>query len=385
MKKFLLVIFSFFLFCGNLFAFEWGGLFKNESKMELMLDSENENKQSSTFSQNNGLFLWLSTPISQDENWIFKTEISYNFKYNSVSDTKIQNILDCGLLKVSGLIPLKTGLIDIAFGRFSVSDKTGSIFSTTSDGVSCNVHLPRFNLGVYTGYTGFTNLLTGNGFNGFVADSNVQLYILQAGSIPVICNFELPSLFANQSLSVQALLDFDCTKTKSIGNKIYGTLALEGPIISKLFYSFQTTFGTEAFGNVMNSTSLKVMCYPLQFFNFNVGVQYASGDELVFAPFKTVTANAINPIIDAQYTDGVFPTVALIFFSGPFYSKFEITGALNLFDGFDSADLFFKGVYGRLSASLNIYSDLQIGLDMNAFVNMNQADFSAAIKASFVF
>lgn len=385
MKKFLLVIFSFFLFCGNLFAFEWGGLFKNESKMELMLDSENENKQSSTFSQNNGLFLWLSTPISQDGNWIFKTEISYNFKYNSVSDTKIQNIIDCGLLKVSGLIPLKTGLIDIAFGRFSVSDKTGSIFSTTSDGVSCNVHLSRFNLGVYTGYTGFTNLLTGNGFNGFVADSNVQLYILQAGSIPVICNFELPSLFANQSLSVQALLDFDCTKTKSIGNKMYGTLALEGPIISKLFYSFQTTFGTEAFGNVMNSTSLKVMCYPLQFFNFNVGVQYASGDELVFAPFKTVTANAINPIIDTQYTDGVFPTVALIFFSGPFYSKFEITGALNLFDGFDSADLFFKGVYGRLSASLNIYSDLQIGLDMNAFVNMNQADFSAAIKASFVF
>ncbi len=385
MKKFLLVIFSFFLFCGNLFAFEWGGLFKNESKMELMLDSENENKQSSTFSQNNGLFLWLSTPISQDGNWIFKTEISYNFKYNSVSDTKIQNIIDCGLLKVSGLIPLKTGLIDIAFGRFSVSDKTGSIFSTTSDGVSCNVHLSRFNLGVYTGYTGFTNLLTGNGFNGFIADSNVQLYILQAGSIPVICNFELPSLFANQSLSVQALLDFDCTKTKSIGNKMYGTLALEGPIISKLFYSFQTTFGTEAFGNVMNSTSLKVMCYPLQFFNFNVGVQYASGDELVFAPFKTVTANAINPIIDTQYTDGVFPTVALIFFSGPFYSKFEITGALNLFDGFDSADLFFKGVYGRLSASLNIYSDLQIGLDMNAFVNMNQADFSAAIKASFVF
>lgn len=385
MKKFLLVIFSFFLFCGNLFAFEWGGLFKNESKMELMLDSENENKQSSTFSQNNGLFLWLSTPISQDGNWIFKTEISYNFKYNSVSDAKIQNIIDCGLLKVSGLIPLKAGLIDIAFGRFSVSDKTGSIFSTTSDGVSCNVHLSRFNLGVYTGYTGFTNLLTGNGFNGFVADSNVQLYILQAGSIPVICNFELPSLFANQSLSVQALLDFDCTKTKSIGNKMYGTLALEGPIISKLFYSFQTTFGTEAFGNVMNSTSLKVMCYPLQFFNFNVGVQYASGDELVFAPFKTVTANAINPIIDTQYTDGVFPTVALIFFSGPFYSKFEITGALNLFDGFDSADLFFKGVYGRLSASLNIYSDLQIGLDMNAFVNMNQADFSAAIKASFVF
>jgi hypothetical protein len=135
----------------------------------------------------------------------------------------------------------------------------------------------------------------------------------------------------------------------------------------------------------MNSSSLNFFCYPLKFFSFKLGVQYASGDELVFVPFKTVTTNAINPIMETQYTDGVFPTVALIFFSGPFYSKFEITGALNLFDGFDSSEVFFKGVYGRLAASLNIYSDLQIGLDMNAFVNMNQADFSAAIKASFVF
>lgn len=385
MKKFLLVIFSIFLFCGNAVAFEWGGLFSNETKFCLSTGVENVDTQSSTFAQNNGLFLWLSTPVSTDGNWNFKTEISYNFKYNSVSDPKIQNIIDCGLLKVSGLIPLKTGVLDVAFGRFSISDKTGSIFSTTSDGASCNVHLSKFNLGVYAGYTGFTNLLTGNGFNGFVGESKLQLYSLQAASVPVICNFELPALFANQSLSIQALADFDCTRDQSIGDKFYGTLALDGPISSKLFYSFQTTFGTESFGNVMNSSSLNFLCYPLKFFSFNIGVQYASGDELVFAPFKTVTTNAINPLSDNQYTDGVFPTVALIFFSGPFYSKFEVTGALNLFDGFDSSEVFFKGVYGRLAASLNIYSDLQIGLDMNAFVNMNEADFSAAIKASFVF
>lgn len=385
MKKFLFVIFSIFLFCGNAVAFEWGGLFNNESKMGLVPKSDDDNQGSSSFAQNNGLYLWLSTPISKDNNWNLKTEISYNFKFDSKNEQKIQNIIDCGLLKVSGLIPIKTTLIDISLGRFSVNDKTGSIFSTTSDGAFCNVHLSKFNVGLYAGYTGFTNLLVGNGFNDFYSDSNLQIYVLQAASVPVICNFELPALFANQSLSIQALADFDCTRVQSIGNKFYGTLALEGPIVSKLFYAFQSTFGTEAFSNVMNSTSLTFMCFPLKFFSFNVGVQYASGDELVFAPFKTVTTNVINPLKETQYTDGIFPSVALIFFSGPFYSKFDVTAAFNLFDGFDSAEVFFKGVYGRLTASLNIFSDLQIGLDMNAFVNMNEADFSAAIKASFVF
>lgn len=382
MKKFLFVIFSIFLFCGNAVAFEWGGLFTNESKMKLIPKSNNTDTTSSSFVQDNGLYLWLTTPISKDGNWNFKTEISYNFTFNSESEQKIQNIVDCGLMKISGLIPIKTTLFDISLGRYFVRDKTGAVFSATSDGASCNIHFSKFSVGLYAGYTGFTNLLAGNRFNDFYSDLNLQLYALQAASIPVICNFEISPLFANQNLSVQALANFDCTSGQSFGNKYYGTFVLEGPIVSRLFYTFQSTFGTEAFSSIMNSTSLTFMCFPLKFFSFNVGVQYASGDELIFSPFTTVTVNTINPLKETQYTDGFFPTASLIFFSGPFYSKFDVTAALNLFD---SADLIFKGVYGRLAASLNIFSDLQLGLDLNAFVSVNEAVFSAAIKASFVF
>lgn len=382
MKKFLFVIFSIFLFCGNAVAFEWGGLFTNESKLGVVPEFNSDNQTESSFAQNNGLSLWLSTPISKDNNWNFKAEISYDFEFNSENELKVKNIIDCGLMKISGLIPIKSTLIDLAFGRFLINDKTSSVFSTISDGAFCNVFLPKINIGFYAGYTGFTNMLVANGFNDYEVNPNLQLYALQAASIPVIFNFELPSLFANQSVAVQALADFDCTKEKVIGNKFYGTLALDGPIFSKLFYTFQTTFGTESFSNVMNSTLLEFMCFPLNFFSFNIGVQYASGDELVFAPFKTVTTNAINPLSDNQYTDGLFPSVSLIFFSGPFYSKFDVTAALNLFD---SAEMIFKGVYSRLSGSINIFSDLQLGLDLNAFVNSNETRFSAAIKASFIF
>ena len=123
MKKFLFVIFSIFLFCGNAVAFEWGGLFTNESKLGLVPKFNSDNQTESSFAQNNGLSLWLSTPISKDNNWNFKAEISYDFEFNPENELKVKNIIDCGLMKISGLIPIKSTLIDLAFGRFLINCK----------------------------------------------------------------------------------------------------------------------------------------------------------------------------------------------------------------------------------------------------------------------
>ncbi|MBO5117287.1 MAG: hypothetical protein J6C25_07275, partial [Treponema sp.] len=114
------------------FAFEWGGVFDNESTIGYDI-SPNKNKSAEfSFTQKNGLHVWLSNTLSKDGIWKLNSEVAYIADINSQREPVFQNILDLTLLKVSGQVPMKKSTIDISLGRFFISDKTENIFSTTS-------------------------------------------------------------------------------------------------------------------------------------------------------------------------------------------------------------------------------------------------------------
>ena len=78
MKKLLVFISAVFLFSSSLFSFEWGGMVNNESK--ILFNGED----SIGYVQSNGANIWLSLPITKDNNWKLNSEISYKFDFGIV-------------------------------------------------------------------------------------------------------------------------------------------------------------------------------------------------------------------------------------------------------------------------------------------------------------
>ncbi len=389
MKKSFIVFCSIVLILTKGFAFEWGGVFDNESTIGYDIFPNKNYIAEFSFTQKNGLHVWLSNTLSKDGIWKLNSEVAYIADINSQPEPVFQNILDLTLLKVSGQVPMKKSTIDISLGRFFISDKTENIFSTTSDGAYLKFNLSRVGIGGYIGFTGLLNSLNVNGIFGFNDESVAHIYKLQYPVVPIILSFDFPSLFANQNLSFQVLGSIDCGN--DVGNKFYGTLLLDGPIYSKLFYTVQTTFGTQNFTNIMNYTSLNFMWFPLSFANINLGVQYASGNEelkeLNVVSYSSVTSTSKESIKGLPVSDCLLPAASIVFYSGPFYSKFEVKCDLDILN--EQGQLFsVRGYYGKLNSTFNVFSDLQIGLDLNLYINATENQnvlFNAVIKAAFAF
>ena len=219
MKKSFIVFCSILLILTKGFAFEWGGVFDNESTIGYDISPNKNESAEFSFTQKNGLHVWLSNTLSKDGIWKLNSEVAYIADINPQREPVFQNILDLTLLKVSGQVPMKKSTIDISLGRFFISDKTENIFSTTSDGAYLKFNLSRVGIGGYIGFTGLLNSLNVNGILGFNDGSVAQIYKLQYPVVPIILSFDFPSLFANQNLSFQVLGSIDCGN--DVGNKFY--------------------------------------------------------------------------------------------------------------------------------------------------------------------
>lgn len=390
MKKSFVVFCSIFLILTKGFAFEWGGLLNNKSKGEYKVNNSANEDTAFAFKQKNGLYIWLSNPLSEKGNWKLNSEVAYIAEVKTDDEPVFQNIFDLSLLKFSGQFAFKKSSVDVSLGRFIVSDKTNNIFSATSDGAYLKFNSSIVGLSGYVGYTGLTNSLNSTEIEGYDNKDVVQFYKFQYPLIPCIFSLEFPSLFANQNLTFQLLGSLNCGNNANVGNKYFATIALDGPIYSKLFYQLQTTFGTKEFKGIMNFSSLDLMWYPLSFVNINLGVQYASGKEDfngIFIPYSSVTLVEKNPLDGGILSDCLLPSASIVFYNGPFYSKFEVKCDIDIVNT-ENKLFTFRGYYGSLDSTLNIFSDLQIGFDMNLFVDSVLSQnyiFNATIKAAFAF
>ena len=121
-----------------------------------------------------------------------------------------------------------------------------------------------------------------------------------------------------------------------------------------------------------------------------MGVQYASGKEDfngIFIPYSSVTLVEKNPLDGGILSDCLLPSASIVFYNGPFYSKFEVKCDIDIVNT-ENKLFTFRGYYGSLDSTLNIFSDLQIGFDMNLFVDSVLSQnyiFNATIKAAFAF
>ena len=377
-KKGFCVITVLFFLVSSVFSMEWGGLISNDSSVG------SKDFTSISYLQSNSAYLWLQFPIGKKGDWYFIGEGMYKYKWNVIPQPmQFHNIVDIDTFKVSGSVSLKRIGMDFAVGRYIVTDASGHVFSTLCDGVSWKINFNFLNVGLYGGYTGFTNGLNTNSLIGQEGLHTVQgeFYKFNPGYVPAIASFNIPVLLFNQSVGLEACAYFDFTGSNY--HRYYGTVTLGGPLLSNLFYNIKTTFGTENFTNVMNTTSVDVMLF-IKNVTIKAGGIYASGEHLNFlSPFKTVTSNVIvESSVAPELTNCIVPYVDVMYVSSQYYVELNVKANIR---SQNMDDLLFKGIYGTLSTSMNVFCDFRIGLDLKVYYdiegNKQENLYSATLKA----
>lgn len=385
-NKKIIVFAAFLMQMFSIHAFEWGGLFNNSTEFSTSDFSQLD------FNQSNGIYLWLKTPLNKNENWSFSAEAFYKYDFEILPEpSTFNNIADIDLLQFSGNIDFKNSTLSLLAGRFMFSDVTSMIFNQVSDGISLKYLLPSVEFDVYAGVTKLLNsnsvsmLHSQNDTNEYASN---DFYSLSHFYVPVCASVNFPVLFLNQSLKIQGFGMIDVEPTSY--SRYYGTLSFSGPILNNLYYSLDQTFGTENFLNLTNYSSIKLHLFPASKIIISAEFEYASGENGIFKPFRTVTASISSNALSEPEFSGIFsPSLTFAGTVGKFF--FNLNAGL-VFDASTNENFGkIKGLDSTSTFLVNIFSDLQIGADIVLYyglgeeLNSTENNFSATIKASLSF
>ena len=348
MKKFLLsVCISLCIITAPLAAFEWGGLFIDESGI-ITPDFSNI-----TFKQTNGVSFWFNSPIGEDAAFNFSGEAlyKYNMLFPKGGKFSMEHIVDLPLLKISGDVNTSNGILSVSAGRFSFVDKTSALYSNTCDGLSVDYALPLVTLGAYAGYTGALNALNVSMYS----EKNNKVYNLVYPWIPLSAYVEFPALMGNQSLGIQGFAVIDAGSIKQ--NSYYANFTLSGPVANFIYYSLVTSVGSINFESMMNYTAFSIIAFPMEMLFLNAGVEYGSAEgQMGFSTFSSLASSVGGKLV---------PKVGFTFATGNM--SFDFTGRYNLaYQGkkYKPADIEFNAGF-----VYNVFSDLQFGLTFKGIVD----------------
>ncbi len=356
MKKLLVSICTaLFILSAPLSAFEWGGVIKDDTGITT------PDFKDITFKQSNALSLWFKAPLGDSA---FKLTGEGLYKYNlsvTKDSTDFENILDLPLLKVDGKINAGKGLLSIAAGRFSTADATGAVFAQTSDGLSVNYALDTVKLGAYAGFTGLLNGL--NVAMTAAPEKDNKVYNPAYPYVPLGLTVELPSLFLNQNLTLQGYALFDCGSNKS--SSYYGNLVLAGPITNIIYYNLSTSLASVNFKGFMNYTGFTLYVFPTEEIAVNAGLDFATADQGKLLAFTSLSPKG------AEVSGKITPRAGFTY--GNDVMCIELGGKFKI--AYDSV----KANYAASSADINagfvynIFSDLQLGLNITAQIDATEA------------
>ena len=351
MKKVLFSIFTAFcLMAAPLSAFEWGGVFSNNSGV---------NAPEITIKQSDGISLWFNTPLGENSGFTLSGETLYKFNLTIVKDTdpEFVQIFDVPLLKVAGNINTGAGLLSLNVGRFYYVDSTSAVLAQTVDGITVGYSLPAVKLGFFAGYTGLLNSL--NAPMAIASEKTNNIYRLAYPYVPVGASVEVP-FASNQSFELSAYYLLDCGANKT--NLFYGNFVLSGPITNSIYYNLASSWGLIKFKDLMNYSALSIMMFPTQEISLNAGVTFGSAAEqggftafVSPAPVSLTAAGAITPKLGFTFTKDSF----CVDVNGNFVLAYN--------------DSKYKGATSDVSAAFiyNIFSDLQVGLTVNATLDVS--------------
>lgn len=358
MKRILISIISAIALLAPLSAFEWGGLFDNNTKV---ISAGAGDSNSIMFSQSNGIYLWNSLNLTKSGNVYLKAEMNYQYTFNAPGNSFSQ-IADLDLLKIAGSFDSGNAKLNFSAGRFIFTDHSGAVFTQNCDGAFVEYAAPKFEISAYAGYTGLLNsnavtILDSEG-NAFTPANDI--YALSASYVPVCFSVSLPSLFMNQTVSLQADGFFDLGSSKS--NRMYAEAGISGPLAASVFYNVVTDFGTVNFKNLSNYTKLSVSAFPVEGLYITGAFEYASGNNGPLSAFRGFSSRTV---CESYQTSGVIvPSISVN------YAPLK-----NLLIGADIKSVFTcpedkvdaAGLSGSLNCIYNVLSDVNLTLNVSGF------------------
>lgn len=352
------------------FAFTWNGVVDNTSKL-----SSNDDFSALTLEQSNGVHLSINAPFNTTGTLKFVAEGSFKYKLTSNFDAKtsdLKMIANCDLFKFSGKWNIGKGIVALDLGRFMISDISGNVFAQKSDGLSLSYDALKFRVGAYAGYTGLQNRLDLTMLNNPQDDAN--FYALTAGYVPVMVNLTYKTLFETQTLGIQGEAFIPVANIEDKTKYAYGTLMLNGPIGVIGAYTLKGTVGLSDFKNLMIDGGL-----DFNFYIANKAIMVAGGEFVSFEKdslhyFTPITTRTITT--DPFFAGGILPKVSFIYAQSNVLTSVTGKGVIQMGD-----ETKFHGVDVTASLICNVFSDLQVGCDLGAFVAVDK-DVKEAIKAS---
>jgi hypothetical protein len=135
-----------------------------------------------------------------------------------------------------------------------------------------------------------------------------------------------------------------------------------------LFYDFKTTFNTCKFNDIANLTSISFTFFAKKGIGVVLSADYASGSELCFDNFTTVTSFSVSDIFNIELSDVFVPSLSLLFTAKNFYAKLDVNGLFTIDDSIET-----QALIAKISSCMNVYSDFQLGFDLNALIPFNKS------------
>ena len=361
----------------SLSALSWSGIIDNNSKL-----SANDDFSQLGLKQSNGIYLSLASNLNEAGNLRFVAEGLYKYNLDCSfpgSASHFTNILDIDLLKFAGNWAVGDGLFALSLGRFQYSDFSGSVFSQVSDGVYLSYDTLKTKTALYAGYTGLLNRLNVS-MTENMPDPGDQLYALCPKYVPVALDFTYKALFESNTIGLQALCFIPVTEKNTM--KFYGTLVANGYFGTLGSYDVRVTLGTEKFENMMLDVKLDTNFYVNSNLVVLAGAEYASGDQGIIKPFLTVSSFTFG---NSPLQNGaIVPKAGLVFAANKIYAGLTERVILSM----PVDKIAFNGLDTSVNVLYNLFSDVQIGLDIGAYVCIESKDLSsyfATLKASLAF
>ena len=366
-NKLFFVVFLLFFNFSVLSAFEWGGLADDNTKYTVA--------DSPSFSQSNGIYLWLKTPLNKDGSFSVSAEGLYKYKLNLTGLNKTPksefiNILDIDLLKLHGSWDAFNGEMNLNAGRYFYSDNSGAVFSQVSDGLDFSYANNFLGFSVYGGYTGLLNSLNVSMTEKNPDAKNKQIYNLCAAYVPVAVKFSLLDL-GGFSASLDG--DYFISLNKNIKNRAYASLNVGGPISTIGIVNFNFAAGTYEFKELMLFSNIDVNFFVGKLFLVGAGGEYGSGAnaEKKLAAFSSVTSRSIYSGLRPVKNDYIAPHLSGTFVMNKFYAKLT---EKTVIVPEDETKLF--GLDSVLDLKYNIFSDLQVGANGTLYFDFGDKKYN---------
>jgi hypothetical protein len=355
MKKLSICISAFIvLLVLPLSAFDWGSKLNNTTKMQ------GNDFTALKLYQSDSLHLWFMSLVNEQNSIKLSGDGSYEYRYDQSDDSVSYNIADVNLLKISGTFSVGNGSnMEMAGGRFMVSDATGILFSQICDGLYTKWTLPAAEFSIYGGCT---NLLNMQDVSIILPSSAsykpdyTKIYVTGPSYIPFGVSVNLPSLFLNQNLLVEGWGFADYSGDEY--NRWYGTFEVSGPLSGHVFYSATSTVGTEKFTTVSDLSKVSFAVYPGPEASVILGGLYASGKNGIFNPFVGFTSQTADMALDEPEYSSMIE--AMLSASYIIMSRVCLTAEGDCVFSCPESEVSYDGWQWKFNAGWNIFNDVQV-------------------------